>query len=262
MKHRLTALLGHWLPANSETKCRPPPKCNKYMKVGTGFLTTPHIFYTATCHSRLSIPAMGDRCCKNILCAVTDVFHNLTLWFKEFQKVWPLFGLVDSTHSRVTEEVNPWHKGVIHQLTFAWFLTTCNFGSYFKPHNSLLTKSISFVTLQSGSGATALARREHFGLQGHGTVTASVSYEILASSRSRFDKKMSVFWMAALWDFPQVLLNPPSCLINPSTSVRRHTKDNMILTPGPDWWWPGGLQASGGIVWANAWGDDSHIRKE
>lgn len=49
------------------------------------------------------------------------------------------------------------------------------------------------MTLRSGSGATALARLEHFGLQGHGTVTASVSYEILASSRSRFDEKMSVF---------------------------------------------------------------------
>lgn len=43
----------------------------------------------------------------------------------------------------------------------------------------------------------------------------------------------------------------------PLTSVRRRTKDNMILTPGPDWLWPGGLQDAGGILWATTEGDDS-----
>lgn len=214
--------------------------------------------------SRLSIAAMGDRCRKNILCTATDVFHNLTLLFKEFQKVWPLFGLVDSAHSRVTEEVNPWLKGLMSYVSYPLhdFWPPVTLDLILSRIISSWPKAFLLWHFRVEVEATAVARLEHFGLQGHGTVTASVNYEILVSSRSRFDRKMSVFWIAASWDFPQVLLNPPSCLINPSTSVRRHTKDNMILTPGPDWWWPGGLQASGGIVWANTWGDDSHIRNK
>lgn len=58
-------------------------------------------------------------------------------------------------------------------------------------------------------------------------------------------------------EFHPVRLSSPSCLVNPPTNVRRRTTDNMILTPGPDWLWPGGLQDARGILWATTEWDDS-----
>lgn len=203
MKCRLTALLG---PANSETQHR-PPKCNRQTNQETRSLTAPDTHMSASDSrspaSQISISAMWDRCCKNIHVMI-DVFHNLTLLIKEFQKASLLSSRIaagdcphplacDGRHSFPTQR-----SDVIHQLTFARFLSlaTCSFWSHFEPHHPLPIKS-TFLTLsltpQNGSGAAALTRLEPFGLQGHAAVTASVSYEGLRSSRSSFDKKMSVF---------------------------------------------------------------------
>lgn len=133
----------------------------------------------------------------------------------------------------------------------------------FEPYNFFLIASASFVSHQiNGSEAMTSNRLESVLLQylhrnaaywiGHDTVITSVMTECPASSRGRFDKQMSALWSVVVWVFCQVQLYPPSCLVNPSMSILHHSKDTMILTPGPDWLWPGGLQSVGRILCVSA----------
>lgn len=54
---------------------------------------------------------------------------------------------------------------------------------------------------------------------------------------------MSAFWSVVMWDFVR---SPTLSSFLPCQSLLCHAKDTMILTPGPDWLWPGGQQSAGG----------------
>lgn len=65
---------------------------------------------------------------------------------------------------------------------------------------------------------------------------------------------MSAFWSVVMWDF----VRSPTLSFLLRQSLLCHIKDTMILTPGPDWLWPGGLQSAGGKLHVHTHGDDSH----